>query len=117
MKLLLTVLKGIHKPAVYSTHQRCLSSCASGGLLPHSDEPLIVGSSRELVQRLGSQVEVRTAFITEEEERAFLRELEPGLKKKRYEFDHWDDVSQGHHHMIDGHNGSTRIILTYKRCT
>ncbi|XP_076608823.1 alpha-ketoglutarate-dependent dioxygenase alkB homolog 7, mitochondrial [Chaetodon auriga] len=96
MKLLLTVLKGIHKPAVYVSHQRCLSSCASGGLLPHSDEPLIVGSSRELVQRLGSQVEVRTAFITEEEERAFLRELESGLKKKRYEFDHWDDAIHGY---------------------
>ncbi|XP_070837501.1 alpha-ketoglutarate-dependent dioxygenase alkB homolog 7, mitochondrial [Chaetodon trifascialis] len=96
MKLLLTVLKGIHKPAVYVSHRRCLSSCASGGLLPHSDEPLIVGSSRELVQRLGSQVEVRTAFITEEEERAFLRELESGLKKKRYEFDHWDDAIHGY---------------------
>lgn len=44
------------------------------------------------MERLGSQVEVRTAFISEEEEQALLRELEPGLRKKRYEFDHWDDV-------------------------
>uniref|UniRef100_UPI0009B3ABA1 alpha-ketoglutarate-dependent dioxygenase alkB homolog 7, mitochondrial n=1 Tax=Monopterus albus TaxID=43700 RepID=UPI0009B3ABA1 len=56
----------------------------------------ILSSSRELVQRLGTQVEVRTAFITEEEERGFLRELEPGLKKKRYEFDHWDDAIHGY---------------------
>lgn len=90
---MLSVIKRVHKPAVYSGHQRCLSSCASSGLLPLRDEPLIAGSSRELVQRLGSQVEVRTSFITEEEEGALLRELEPGLKKKRYEFDHWDDVS------------------------
>lgn len=96
MKLLLTVVKRIHKAAVYTSHPRCVSSCASSGPLPLRDEALVVGSSRELVQRLGSQVEVRTGFITEEEEQAILRELEPGLKKKRYEFDHWDDVSLVH---------------------
>lgn len=89
MKLLLTVIKGIHKPFVGAGLQRC----ASSGQLSASDEALIVGSSRELVQKLGSQVQVRTGFITEEEEEALLRELDPGLKKKRYEFDHWDDVS------------------------
>jgi alkylated DNA repair protein alkB family protein 7 len=46
-----------------------------------------------LVQRLRGQVEVRTEFISEEEEGALMKELEPGLRKKRYEFDHWDDVS------------------------
>uniref|UniRef100_A0A4W6EFH6 AlkB homolog 7 n=1 Tax=Lates calcarifer TaxID=8187 RepID=A0A4W6EFH6_LATCA len=96
MRLLLTVIKRTHKPPVYTSRQRCLSSCASGGLLPLRDEALILGSSRELVQGLGSQVEVRTAFVTEEEEGAFLRELEPGLKKKRYEFDHWDDAIHGY---------------------
>ncbi|XP_056263046.1 alpha-ketoglutarate-dependent dioxygenase alkB homolog 7, mitochondrial [Pseudoliparis swirei] len=97
MKLLLTVLKQIHKPALRTSQQRCRSSCAgSGGLSPLRDEALVVGSSRELVQRLGSQVEVRTGFITEEEEEALLRELEPGLKKKRYEFDHWDNAIHGY---------------------
>nr|XP_046272409.1 alpha-ketoglutarate-dependent dioxygenase alkB homolog 7, mitochondrial [Scatophagus argus] len=96
MKLLLTVLQRIHRPAVYTSHQRRLSSCASSGLSPVRDGSLIVGSTRELVQRLGSQVEVRAAFITEEEEQAFLRELDPGLKKKRYEFDHWDDAIHGY---------------------
>ncbi|XP_026218000.1 alpha-ketoglutarate-dependent dioxygenase alkB homolog 7, mitochondrial [Anabas testudineus] len=82
MKLLLTVLKRVHKPAVYCSRQLC--------------QALIVGSSRELVQSLGAQVEVRAAFITEEEEGALLLELEPGLKKKRYEFDHWDDAIHGY---------------------
>lgn len=93
MKLLLNVVKRTHKPAVYTGHPGRVSSRASSGPLPLRDEALIVGSSRELVQRLGSQVEVRPGFITEEEEQDLLRELEPGLKKKRYEFDHWDDVS------------------------
>lgn len=86
---MLALIKRIHKPAVSAGLQRC----ASSGPLTASDEALIVGSSRELVQKLGSQVQVRTGFITEEEEQALLRELDPGLKKKRYEFDHWDDVS------------------------
>lgn len=89
MKVLLAVAKRIHRAAVYSGGRRRVSS----GPVPLRDDCLIVGSSRELGQRLGSQVEVRTGFITEEEERALLLELEPGLRKKRYEFDHWDDVS------------------------
>lgn len=96
MKLLLTVFKRIHKAAVYTGYQRCLSSSAGSGPLPCHDEALIVGSSLDLVQRLLSQVEVRAGFITEEEEEALLRELEPGLKKKRYEFDHWDDAIHGY---------------------
>ncbi|XP_034046002.1 alpha-ketoglutarate-dependent dioxygenase alkB homolog 7, mitochondrial [Thalassophryne amazonica] len=59
-------------------------------------QDLVVGSNPELVLSLGSQAEVRTEFVTEEEEEAFLRELEPGLRKKRYEFDHWDDAIHGY---------------------
>lgn len=32
-------------------------------------------------------------FITEEEEASLLGEVEPQLKRMRYEFDHWDNVS------------------------
>ncbi|XP_029293112.1 alpha-ketoglutarate-dependent dioxygenase alkB homolog 7, mitochondrial [Cottoperca gobio] len=107
MKLLLTVLKRIHKPAVYTRHQRRLSSRASSGLLPLQDEAVIVGSSPELVQRLCSQVAVRTVFITEEEEGALLQELEPGLKKKRYEFDHWDNAIHGYRETERARWGAT----------
>lgn len=31
-------------------------------------------------------------FISPTEEDSFLKELEPYLKRLRYEFDHWDDV-------------------------
>ncbi|XP_005734571.1 alpha-ketoglutarate-dependent dioxygenase alkB homolog 7, mitochondrial [Pundamilia nyererei] len=96
MKVLLAVLKQIYKPALCTGNPRCLSSGATSGLLPLGDEAPMVGSSPELVQKLRSQVEVRTDFITEAEEAAFLRELDPGLKKKRYEFDHWDDAIHGY---------------------
>lgn len=110
MKLLLTVFTRTRTPAVCAAPRRLLSSGAGSGLLESPlplhllrGSALIAGSSRELVQRLGSQVEVRTGFITEEEEEAFMRELEPGLKKKRYEYDHWDDVRHVHNY-------------TYNRC-
>ncbi|XP_029914962.1 alpha-ketoglutarate-dependent dioxygenase alkB homolog 7, mitochondrial [Myripristis murdjan] len=101
MKLLLTLVRRIHKPHP-CRFPRCLSSGAGSsgpadsGLLPLRDEELIVGSSRQLVQRLGAQVEVRADFISEEEEGALMQELEPGLRKKRYEFDHWDDAIHGY---------------------
>ncbi|XP_029364925.1 alpha-ketoglutarate-dependent dioxygenase alkB homolog 7, mitochondrial [Echeneis naucrates] len=92
MRLWLLVSKRTHKPPALSRR----SSSASSGLSPARDPALISGSSRELIRRLGSQVEVRAGFITEEEEGALLRELEPGLRKKRYEFDHWDDAIHGY---------------------
>lgn len=98
---MLTLLKQTQRTAVCFSPSCRLSSRASSGPSPLGDE-VMVGSSRELLHALCSQVEVRTAFITEEEEAALLRELEPGLKKKRYEFDHWDDVRHIH--------GSDQII-------
>lgn len=35
-------------------------------------------------------------FITEEEEQSLLQEIEPYLKRMRYEFDHWDDAIHGY---------------------
>jgi alkylated DNA repair protein alkB homolog 7 len=33
-------------------------------------------------------------FLSVDEENKFSEELEPYLKRMRYEFDHWDDVSK-----------------------
>ncbi|KAJ8283255.1 hypothetical protein COCON_G00021050 [Conger conger] len=57
---------------------------------------LLCGSSSAVLERVREHVEVREDFISEDEERALLTELEPGLKKKRYEFDHWDDAIHGY---------------------
>lgn len=32
-------------------------------------------------------------FITEEEEQKLFEEVEPYMKRLRYEYDHWDDVN------------------------
>ncbi|XP_077069049.1 alpha-ketoglutarate-dependent dioxygenase alkB homolog 7, mitochondrial isoform X1 [Siphateles boraxobius] len=56
----------------------------------------LCGSSEEMLSAVRGQVEVRLNFISEEEENAIFREVEPGLRKKRYEFDHWDDAIHGY---------------------
>lgn len=50
------------------------------------------GSSTAVLSKVRPNVQVLQNFISEEEEADFLQELDPGLKRKRYEFDHWDDV-------------------------
>ncbi|KAF5881809.1 alpha-ketoglutarate-dependent dioxygenase alkB 7, mitochondrial [Clarias magur] len=53
------------------------------------------GSSAAVLSAVRGHVRVLQNFISEEEEQAFLTELEPGLKRKRYEWDHWDDAIHG----------------------
>ncbi|KAF7650820.1 hypothetical protein LDENG_00120200 [Lucifuga dentata] len=97
MKLLLTVVKRSRSVPLCGGLQRCLSSAVPDrGLLSCREGELMIGSNPELVRSLSPQVEVRTGFISEEEEASFMRELEPGLRKKRYEFDHWDDAIHGY---------------------
>uniref|UniRef100_A0AAZ3PHH9 AlkB homolog 7 n=1 Tax=Oncorhynchus tshawytscha TaxID=74940 RepID=A0AAZ3PHH9_ONCTS len=91
MRLLITVARRIHKRSAAS----CSGAATNSGL-QFRDDQLVCGSTGELVQRLRGQVEVRTEFISEEEEGALMKELEPGLRKKRYEFDHWDDAIHGY---------------------
>lgn len=53
----------------------------------------LCGSSSHIEESVRNFVDVQVDFINEEEEGAFLKELDLSLKKKKYEFDHWDDVS------------------------
>lgn len=39
-----------------------------------------------------SSMRIYPNFVTEEEESSLLSELEPQLKRLRYEYDHWDNV-------------------------
>ena len=48
----------------------------------------------EKVQNLVSgNLEIRENFVSEEEEGLLLKEVEPYLKRQKYQYDHWDDVS------------------------
>ncbi|XP_030638171.1 alpha-ketoglutarate-dependent dioxygenase alkB homolog 7, mitochondrial [Chanos chanos] len=98
MSLLLRALNQAHK--IPQIHVCCSSSASVRSPLRTSQERTghlkwLCASSPDVLESVRGQVEVWENFITEEEEQAFLKELEPGLKKKRYEFDHWDNAIHG----------------------
>ncbi|XP_010892198.1 alpha-ketoglutarate-dependent dioxygenase alkB homolog 7, mitochondrial [Esox lucius] len=103
MRLVIAVYRRMHTLPICSItscgNPRSASSCSEAPTkngLQYRDDQLVCGSNRELVQRLCGQVEVKTEFISKEEENALMKEIEPGLRKKRYEFDHWDDAIHGY---------------------
>ena len=42
---------------------------------------------------VSGNLEIREDFISEEEEDKLCKEVEPYLKRQKYQYDHWDDVS------------------------
>lgn len=49
----------------------------------------------DIKERLAKCLMIINDFITKEEETSLVQEIEPYIKKLRYEFDHWDNVSLG----------------------
>lgn len=49
--------------------------------------------SRNDTENLVNSMTVHNDFISEAEEASLLNEIEPYMKRLRYEFDHWDNVS------------------------
>ncbi|KAG7491419.1 hypothetical protein MATL_G00003690 [Megalops atlanticus] len=100
MRRLIKVFKQFHNKPLLSPSAglSSVSKCSVEGHENKGDTGrlLVCGSSAVVLEKVRGQVEVREDFISEDEERALLKELEPGLKKKRYEFDHWDDAIHGY---------------------
>lgn len=103
MRLLLTVAREIHRRPACNVAAGFRSVASSSGRaengltsLERREQPRVCGSTEGLVQRLAGHVQLRTDFLTEEEEGALIRELEPVLRRKRYEFDHWDEAIHGY---------------------
>ncbi|XP_069914861.1 alpha-ketoglutarate-dependent dioxygenase alkB homolog 7, mitochondrial [Oryctolagus cuniculus] len=53
------------------------------------------GSSPAVVSRLRDAAVVRPGFLSAAEEETLSRELEPELRRRRYEYDHWDAAIHG----------------------
>ncbi|XP_073691501.1 alpha-ketoglutarate-dependent dioxygenase alkB homolog 7, mitochondrial [Garra rufa] len=99
MTLLIRVSKQVQRksfqnPSLY----RFLSESSALRKGPESKEECkwLYGSSEEILSAVRGHVEVRQNFISEEEENVLFKEVETGLRKKRYEFDHWDDAIHGY---------------------
>ncbi|XP_051572691.1 alpha-ketoglutarate-dependent dioxygenase alkB homolog 7, mitochondrial isoform X2 [Myxocyprinus asiaticus] len=99
MRLLITVAKQAQRKSFHSSS--CYRFTSEGSTLRKGPEYIeeckwLCGSSQNILSAVRGQVEVRQNFISEEEENALFKEVEKGLRKKRYEFDHWDDAIHGY---------------------
>ncbi|XP_046991552.1 alpha-ketoglutarate-dependent dioxygenase alkB homolog 7, mitochondrial isoform X1 [Schistocerca americana] len=54
------------------------------------------GFSDDLKMRVAQNMIVIEDFVTEGEEKSLFEEVEPYMKRLRYEFDHWDDAIHGY---------------------
>ncbi|XP_030825531.1 alpha-ketoglutarate-dependent dioxygenase alkB homolog 7, mitochondrial [Camarhynchus parvulus] len=68
----------------------------SGPPEAHGDPGLVRFSSPELERRLRGLAGVRARFVSEEEAAELLREVEPALRRGRYQRDHWDRAITGY---------------------
>lgn len=50
-------------------------------------------SDDKVIEMIQDHFKLYESFISEEEEKELMKEIEPIFKKRRYEKDHWDDVS------------------------
>ncbi|KAJ8383732.1 hypothetical protein AAFF_G00215740 [Aldrovandia affinis] len=97
MRLLVTGIKQFSNKSLLRPRGSLSSvSKCSEGPEDRNVRQLLCGSSPVVLAKVRGNVEVLEDFISEDNERALMEELEPGLKKKRYEFDHWDDAIHGY---------------------
>uniref|UniRef100_V9L9R8 Alpha-ketoglutarate-dependent dioxygenase alkB homolog 7, mitochondrial n=1 Tax=Callorhinchus milii TaxID=7868 RepID=V9L9R8_CALMI len=66
------------------------------GLCSAPGRRLMLGSDPAVLERVSRDVELREEFVSPEEEAALLRELEPSLKRLRYQREHWDQAIHGY---------------------
>ena len=54
---------------------------------------MIETNDEEVAKIMSKNMIVKYDFLSEAEENCLLNEIEPYMKKLRYEFDHWDNVN------------------------
>ncbi|XP_022831755.1 alpha-ketoglutarate-dependent dioxygenase alkB homolog 7, mitochondrial isoform X2 [Spodoptera litura] len=84
------------------TFPRSISGLVQPDVMPVTGDPNLVDITSwkedeepELRSAVLADMQVYPDFISEKEENALLQELEPILRRMRYEFDHWDNAIQG----------------------
>ena len=84
MHLKLNILSSFikRKPLHFLKNSLFCTKCEGAKDLVDTNDPLFLTS-----------IHLYENFISEDEEKQLLGEIEPYMKRLRYEFDHWDNVS------------------------
>ncbi len=78
------------RPMLVSRSQRFGLS----GMVPRLENSIdcIEASDPVVFETLKKSMIVKEDFLSQDEEKSLLDEIEPYMKKLRYEYDHWDDA-------------------------
>lgn len=79
--------------------------CSADSSLLHFSSSWPESEAPEYRAAVARDMQVFPEFVSEPEEASLMEELEPVLRRMRYEFDHWDDVSIKLHTYVDNHYG------------
>ena len=60
------------------------------------DDKAVEANHPSVLEELARSFVVREDFLSEKEEKSIFDEIEPYMKKLRYEFDHWDNAIHGY---------------------
>jgi alkylated DNA repair protein alkB family protein 7 len=65
-----------------------------------------------------SSMIIKENFLSVDEEKSLLDEVEPYMKKLRYEFDHWDDAIHGYRETerLEWNEANKKILNRVKDC-
>ena len=74
------------------SHSLAYRHFTNANSLASSGMHLIYSNDPDVLKLAESSLTVKEDFLSESEENSLLLEIEPIMKKKRYEFDHWDNV-------------------------
>lgn len=87
-------LYGLTRHPHFLLHNSCRKLCAQAqGQTPLNVDQYMKCSDENTKNELKDDMLITYDFISEEEENQLLNEIEPYLKRLRYESNHWDDVS------------------------
>lgn len=75
---------------------------------------LNTGVTKDWKVELHNTMKILPNFISEKEEEIMIQEIEPYMKRLRYEFSHWDNVSKILFHTEYIHSD---ILLSHTSCT
>ena len=81
------------KPIMLKTLSKSISKRTFSRYSSLKSNQLIDSSDPALYKCFEDSLIVKEDFISENEELLLLNEVDPYMKKLRYEFDHWDDVN------------------------
>lgn len=78
----------------YNINRALCHTCSKHIATSNSDMKGLNESAKDWKIKLHNTMKILPNFISEEEENILMQEVDPYMKRLRYEYSHWDNVSK-----------------------